>query len=86
MEYFRRHDAQFDVIFLDPPYQKGLAGKTLRQIDACGILSDSGSVVAQHDEREDAPERAGTLVRTRQNKYGSTLLSFYTLARPELEG
>ena len=79
MEYFRRHDTQFDVIFLDPPYRSGLVEKTLQEISACGILSTDGDVVAQHDVREKAPERVGTLVRTRQNRYGNTLLSFYAL-------
>ena len=79
MEYFRRHDTQFDVIFLDPPYRSGLVEKTLQEISACGILSTNGDVVAQHDVRENAPEQVGTLVRTRQNRYGATLLSFYAL-------
>ena len=83
MEYFRRHDTQFDVIFLDPPYRSDLVGKTLQEISACGILSTGGDVVAQHDPRENAPERVGALVRTRQSKYGSTLLSFYTLGRKD---
>jgi len=79
MDYFRRHDTQFDVIFLDPPYLSDLVEKTLQEISACGILSTNGDVVAQHDVRENAPERVGTLVRTRQNRYGTTLLSFYAL-------
>ena len=83
MEYFRRHDTQFDVIFLDPPYLKDLVEKTLQEISACGILSTNGDVIAQHHVKENAPERVGTLVRTRQNRYGSTLLSFYELDKED---
>lgn len=83
MEYFRRHNSQFDIIFLDPPYLKGLVGKTLQEISACGILSNDGDVVAQHHVKENAPEQVRTLVRTRQNRYGTTLLSFYELAKED---
>lgn len=83
MEYFRRHDTQFDVIFLDPPYRSGLVEKTLQEISACGILTTDGDVIAQHDPRENVQEKVGTLVRTRQSKYGSTLLSFYALDKED---
>jgi 16S rRNA (guanine966-N2)-methyltransferase len=83
MEYFRRRNMQFDIIFLDPPYHRRLVEKTLQEISACGILSTDGEVIAEHDAKENAPERAGTLVMTRQKRYGTTLLSFYTLAEEE---
>ncbi len=77
MEYFRRHDMQFDVIFLDPPYRVGLVEKTLQEVSACGILSISGVIVVEHDVRENAPEQIDTLAMTRQKRYGTTMLSFY---------
>lgn len=83
MEYFRRRNMQFDIIFLDPPYHFGLVEKTLQEISACGILSTDGEVIAEHDIKENAPARAGILVMTRQKRYGTTLLSFYILAEEE---
>jgi 16S rRNA (guanine966-N2)-methyltransferase len=81
MEYFRRHNIQFDLIFLDPPYRRGLVGKSLKEISDCGILSANGEIIAEHDVREDAPEQLGRLVMTRQKRYGTTVLSFYALAQ-----
>ena len=80
MEYFRRRNMQFDVIFLDPPYHLGLVGKSLQKISASGILSTGGLVVAEHDAKEAAPEQADLLVMNRQKRYGTTLLTFYALA------
>ncbi len=80
MEYFRRRDIQFDVIFLDPPYLKGLVEKTLQEIAASGILADDGDLIAQHHVKEESPEQMGTLVRMSQKPYGSTMLSFYKLS------
>lgn len=84
MEYFRRHNIQFDIIFLDPPYRRGLVGKSLKEICDCGILSADGEIIAEHDVREDAPERMGMLEMTRQKRYGTTILSFYALAQQSL--
>ena len=78
MKYFRKREIQFDIIFLDPPYPLQLVEKSLKAISACGILSTDGQVIAEHGDKEHAPEKAGTLVMTRQNRYGSTLLSFYS--------
>jgi 16S rRNA (guanine966-N2)-methyltransferase len=83
MEYFRRHNMRFDIIFLDPPYRLGLVEKSLQEISACGILSIDGEVIAEHDVREESPERVGMLIMTRQKRYGTTFLSFYALARDE---
>ena len=77
MEYFRRRGAQFDIIFLDPPYGMNLVGNSLLQISASGILCNDGEVIAEHVATESAPEQAGMLALTRQNPYGTTMLSFY---------
>ena len=81
MKYFRKRDIQFDIIFLDPPYQKGLVEKSLKEISACGILSTDGELIAEHDVREEAPKHLEDLEMTRQERYGTTLLSFYELRR-----
>jgi len=82
MEYFRRRAIQFDLIFIDPPYRLGMVKKSLQEISACGILFHDGMAIAEHDIREDVPTRIETLVMTRQEKYGTTMLSFYALATP----
>jgi 16S rRNA (guanine966-N2)-methyltransferase len=81
MEYFRRHNIQFDIIFLDPPYRRGLMGKSLKEICNCGILSANGEIIAEHDVREDAPVQVGVLVMKRQRRYGTTMLSFYAMVQ-----
>jgi 16S rRNA (guanine966-N2)-methyltransferase len=43
----------FDVIFLDPPYHKGLAKKTLQTLYAGGILTPSGFLVIEHAKTDD---------------------------------
>jgi 16S rRNA (guanine966-N2)-methyltransferase len=79
IDYFRRRGMDFDIIFLDPPYVADFVEKCLLRISECDILTEDGLVIAEHDVKEKAPTDVGKLVMTRQEKYGTTLLSFYKL-------
>jgi 16S rRNA (guanine(966)-N(2))-methyltransferase RsmD len=72
-----RREEKFDLIFLDPPYDKELVGETLKAIAAEGLLAESGVVVAEHSVREKIEERYGALVLSDQRRYGDTMLSFF---------
>lgn len=43
----------FDIIFLDPPYHRGLAKKTLQTLYTGGILTPSGFLVIEHAQTDD---------------------------------
>lgn len=74
---------QFDVVFLDPPYEAveeyvqslGLLGSELSVLLAKGAV-----VIAEHRRREKLAERYGVLVRTRLLEQGDAALSFYEAA------
>ena len=68
---------KFDLIFLDPPYYKGLAEKMLQTLGECDILHLSGYVIIQHFKKDLVGEKAGKLALLRQEQYGDTILSFY---------
>ncbi len=69
----------FDVIFLDPPYEKGWVVRTVEIIAEERLLAPEGVVVAEHSVRETVRERYGPLVLRDQRRYGSTALSFFEL-------
>lgn len=66
---------QFDLIFLDPPYHKGLVDEALRGIAAGGLLAQGGRICAEtaSDEGVDLPDG---LALIDQRRYGKTLLHF----------
>ena len=72
-----RRKERFDLIFLDPPYDKELVGETLKAVAAEGLLAQSGVAVAEHSVREKVQERYGALVLTDRRRYGDTQLSFF---------
>lgn len=73
---------RFDIVFLDPPYEQGLAGRALGAIAESELLSESAIVVVEHSVREALKPSYGRLQLHDQRRYGDTLLSFYK--RPAL--
>lgn len=70
---------QFDIIFLDPPYYKDMAKKTLQTLGAYAILAPNGFVVVQHFKKDILPEKIDNLAIFKRTAYGDTVLSFYKI-------
>ncbi len=70
-----RKKMKFDIVFSDPPYDKGLNEKLYRALLVHKILKDGGLLVLEHSLTEDPGTylQEGTLVRT--EKYGDTKIS-----------
>ena len=66
----------FDLIFLDPPYGKGLAREALRDLSGRSILTSEALIVAEHSPAENLDD-IPSLERIDQRRYGSTLVSFF---------
>jgi 16S rRNA (guanine966-N2)-methyltransferase len=69
---------KFDLVFLDPPYGRGLAGTTLAALEGSGLLAPEAQVVAEHSHRETLPERLGWLELSQSRRYGDTQVAFYS--------
>jgi len=78
-----REGKKFDLIFLDPPYYKGLAKKTLQTLSRYDILSPYGFVIIQHFKSDKLPDACGELILVKQSSYGDTRLSIYRKYVPE---
>jgi len=73
-----RRGETFDLIFLDPPYERRLVEPVLRMIAKENLLRDAGVLIAEHSIREPIESHHEALVLKDQRRYGSTLLSFFT--------
>jgi len=76
---------RFDLIFLDPPYGRGLAAEALRRVAAGTLLAAGGLVIAEGHWRDDPGEIAG-LARVRTARYGETAVWVYARAAGREEG
>lgn len=71
-------DGAFDLIFLDPPYGRGLVSQVVAAIDELGLLADGGLVCAEADRKDDVPDAVGGLCRVETRRYGTTAIHLFT--------
>ena len=72
-----KEGTKFDLIFMDPPYNRNFIDKTLHLLLENDIMVVSGIIAIEHHRDETALERFETLELVRQEKYGETCFSFY---------
>ncbi|SFB18653.1 16S rRNA (guanine966-N2)-methyltransferase [Lentibacillus halodurans] len=63
---------QFDLILLDPPYQKAGYGKLLNVIESLGLLKEDGMIYCEHESSEQLPVQTDDLVVMKQEIYNDT--------------
>lgn len=76
MSYLNGIKSQFDVIFLDPPYNKGFIAPIIGKIVENNILSDDGIIMLESDSTDEHSEFSGLKIY-RQRKYGRTYVTIY---------
>ncbi len=70
-------DTKFDLIFMDPPYNKGLILNLFENIDLLSIINNNSIIIAEHSVREDDLEKVTGLDLYDRRTYGETLISFF---------
>lgn len=72
--YLDKCTDSFDIIFLDPPYNKGLLSSVLDKIEGNGLLSDNGIVVVETEKNGEEAEHPKFKV-VRCAVYGKTVIT-----------
>ena len=67
---------EFDLVFMDPPYNREAVRPALEGLAASGILAKGAVVAIEHDKNEIIPEDIAGIELTDRRKYGKTLVTF----------
>lgn len=78
--YLNRCRDVFDVIFLDPPYAEEFLENALNRITEIDILRSGGIIVTERPLGKALPWEIAGYTRSRDYKYGKTLLTIYRKA------
>jgi 16S rRNA (guanine(966)-N(2))-methyltransferase RsmD len=82
LDLFQREGTTFDIVFLDPPYERQeLYTGSLSRFGRRQLLNEGGVLVMEHSKRVDLPETEGVLMRYRVLTQGDSTLSFYRAGR-----
>jgi len=68
----------FDLILMDPPYERGLIRKTLMELNSQQICHKDSILVIEHNRREPLPHLMDGWNIIRQRRMGDTVISFLT--------
>jgi 16S rRNA (guanine(966)-N(2))-methyltransferase RsmD len=77
LDFLRRSRETYDIIFLDPPYAEEFLENALNLITEIDILQTNGIIVAERPVGKDLPWEYEGYHRSRDYKYGKTLLTVY---------
>lgn len=77
MTFLRNSRKKFDIIFMDPPYSKGILQKALPL--AAEVVNDGGVIVCEHPYGQELPETVGDFALYRSYKYGKLGVTVYRL-------
>ena len=68
---------QYNLIFLDPPYAKGLSLQALTYLDQSSFLAEHGLLIAEDRSEIELPDTFSTFTLADKRKYGETGFWFY---------
>ena len=80
LDYLGRCREQFNIIFLDPPYAEVFLENSLNRITEIDILQSNGIIVTERPLGKEPPWELAGYTRSRDYKYGKTLLTIYRKA------
>jgi 16S rRNA (guanine966-N2)-methyltransferase len=68
---------KFDMIFMDPPYNKGFIFNTLMNVDLLNIMKDDAIIIAEQSRQENDIEKVSGFDLYDKRVYGETVISFF---------
>lgn len=77
LDYLRRTKETFDIILLDPPYAEVFLENALNCIAEIDILRSGGIIVTERPLGKELDFSAPGLTRSKDYKYGKTLVALY---------
>ena len=76
LDWLRAQAADFDLIFLDPPYGQGLVLSCLEIIGG-SVMAEGARVVCECERGLELPEAQGCLALIKERLYGDTRVGIY---------
>lgn len=76
--YLKNCSQKYDLVFMDPPYQKEMTAEAVKLIIKNDLLKENGLIVSERSAAEEAEEFSGLSI-IKNKRYGNSLLTIYKL-------
>ena len=77
MAFLKTCREKFDIVLLDPPYAEVFLENSLKMITEIDILQTGGIIVTERPKGKDLPWDFPGFSRSKDYKYGNTLITIY---------
>lgn len=77
LSFLKSSKEKYDIILLDPPYAEVFLENSLKMITEIDILQSGGIIVTERPFGKDLPYEFSGYSRSKDYKYGNTLLTLY---------
>lgn len=77
VRYIKNKAIQFDLVYIDPPYETNLHEQIMRELAESGVLRNNALVIVETDSKKDMPAACSRLSLLRSNRYGDTMIWYY---------
>lgn len=86
IDHLERRGRRYDIVFVGPPYDQGLADSALLLMAEHAIVVEGGLVITEVRNKTRLDARYGPLKRVDRRIYGDNVLDFYSLSEREISG
>jgi len=76
--YLKNYSQKYDIIFMDPPYQKDMSAEAIKLIIENDLLKAKGLIISERSESENVEEYEELKI-IKNKKYGNSLIIIYQL-------
>ncbi len=76
LKYLQTVNQKFDIVFLDPPYNKYLVNKTIKSLVNNKLLNTDALIIVEHHEEEKI-EKFNSLIKIKDKNYNKTVIEVY---------
>lgn len=78
IKFLNEQQKKYDIIFLDPPYNKDLLQKTLNEIDKSSLLKNNSIIIAQYQIHEKIQNDFSVIQSIKEKRYGKTKVTIFS--------
>lgn len=76
----KARERRFRLLFLDPPYGKGIAARAAGEVASCGVAEAGATVVVEEAARSPLPEMPPGWTFADDRRYGDTRVLLYEVS------
>ena len=77
LDTFAQADIRFDLVYLDPPYRKQKNAELMLALEEKALLEPSAWVIVESLSEDVFDEAYGSLVKVKENTYGTIRITWY---------